>query len=536
MQPHPRRGKRESLKLASLNIRGRVSTIGGFRQEKWFEINNLLNSHRIALLAVQESHLTDELARDVNSAFDGRLKVLHSPLPDNNNAAGVAIVINKDMLNASEVTCETIIPGRAILATISRPSETTLNVLNVYAPNDTKRNEEFWGELNNALESSPQRKPDIMLGDFNLVEDSLDRLPCHPDDPNAVAALGTLKANYSLIDGWRRTNPERRAYTHQHIPNASQGRIDRIYISDELLRPAAEWQITNSPIETDHWMVSVRVSTPEAPHIGKGRWQIPTYVIDHRGVLEEIDTMGKAALGEMEATRYRRTATNNPQTIFATLKTKIIALCRSRAKKIHPTIMNKIKKQKDKLDTILNDPLVPEEDRMLESITIKTNILELERILFEVNRTYAKTKQHVHAETICRDWIRSNRARKPRDTIYRLYNPLDAVRQPESDSERMAQRAKEYHDRLQQNDRDPTQDPDPAKLNQVLENITTRTTPDQKSKLANYLAWGESHRAISESGNDKAAGLDGIPMELWKRMSARFDAFIDQPQTHTVTS
>ena len=96
-----------------------------------------------------------------------------------------------------------------------------------------------------------------MLGDFNLVEDSLDRLPCHMDDPNAVAALGNLKANFDLVDGWRRTNPDKRAYTHQHAPNASQGRIDRIYISNELLHPATEWQITNSPIETDHWIVTL---------------------------------------------------------------------------------------------------------------------------------------------------------------------------------------------------------------------------------------------------------------------------------------
>ena len=512
-----------------MNIRGRVSTIGGFRQEKWFEIYNLINSHRIALLAVQESHLTDELARDVNSAFDGKMKVFYSPLPDNNNAAGVAMVVNRGLLNASEITCETIVPGRAILASIPRPSGTTLNVLNVYAPNEARRNEEFWTELDGSLENPPQRRPNIMLGDFNLVEDGLDRLPYHLDDPNAVAALGNLKANLDLVDGWRRTNPDKRAYTHLHAPNASQGRIDRIYISNELLRPATEWKITNPPIETDHWVVSVKVSTPEAPHIGKGRWQIPTYIIDHQGVLEEINSISKTALEEMEATRYRRTLTRNPQTIFAAFKAKTISLCRAHARRIHPTITNKIKKQKAKLDAILNDPLIPDDDKMLESITIKTNILELERILFESSRTYAKARHHVHAETICKDWIRSNRAKKPRDTIYRLYNPLDEARQPETDSTQMAQRAKEYHEHLQRKDRDPTQDPDPAKLDQILENITARTTPGQKSKLANYISWGDAHRALTESGNDKAAGLDGIPTEMWKRMSARYDAFADQP-------
>jgi len=95
VQAQPRQIKREFLKITSLNIRGRVSTIGGFRQEKWFKIYNLLNLHRIALLAIQESHLTDKLARDVNSAFNSKLKVFYSSLPNNNNAVGVVIVVNR---------------------------------------------------------------------------------------------------------------------------------------------------------------------------------------------------------------------------------------------------------------------------------------------------------------------------------------------------------------------------------------------------------------------------------------------------------
>ena len=100
------------------------------------------------------------------------------------------------------------------------------------------------------LITPPQRRPNIMLGDFNLVEDGLDRLPCHLDDPNVVAALRNLKANLDLVNGWRCTNPDKRAYTHLHAPNVSQGHIDRIYISNKLLRLAAEWQITSPPVET----------------------------------------------------------------------------------------------------------------------------------------------------------------------------------------------------------------------------------------------------------------------------------------------
>lgn len=100
---------------------------------------------------------------------------------------------------------------------------------------------------------------------------------------------------------------------------------------------------------------------------------------------------------------------------------------------------------------------------MLESIVIKTEMLELERILFESNRTYAKAKHHVHAETICRDWIRTNRAKKPRDTIFSLFDPLAEETTPTHDSIKMACAAKNYHKKLQHKDRDPSIPPDHQK-------------------------------------------------------------------------
>jgi ribonuclease HI len=88
----------------------------------------------------------------------------------------------------------------------------------------------------------------------------------------------------------------------------------------------------------------------------------------------------------------------------------------------------------------------------------------------------------------------------------------------------MAKKAKEYHETLQRIDRDPHVQPDPQKINAILSNIKTRTTPPQKCELAKPLSWGKIHQALHESANDKAAGLDGIPAELWKMLSKRYDS------------
>ena len=106
-------------------------------------------------------------------------------------------------------------------------------------------------------------------------------------------------------------------------------------------------------------------------------------------------------MDDMERTQYRRTNKNNPQSLFNTFKINIITHCRTCAKVVHPTILNKIEKLKNRLNEVNNNTTTPEDDRMLESIVIKMEMLELERILFKSNHTYAKAKPHVHTETIC---------------------------------------------------------------------------------------------------------------------------------------
>ncbi|KAF9780750.1 Endonuclease/exonuclease/phosphatase, partial [Thelephora terrestris] len=336
-------------------MRGRNSYLQGFRQEKWFHIYRVVNSYKVAVLAIQEAHLTDELAANINTAFETKISVYHSPLPETRNAAGVAFVINKGLLNAEKVTYEEIIPGRAIIAKIKWHGDATIKILNIYAPNDTAENEAFWDKLRDATTRKPEWKPDILLGDFNVVEDSLDRLPCHPDNAGAVAALGELKSHLNLIDGWRRTHPDKREYSHTQSSNTSQSRIDRIYITNELLAPATDWKIDPPLIETDHWLVSTNVTTPEAPEIGRGRWQIPTYLLENETVMNDLNTLGRKTLDKIETNKYRRTNTVNPQTIYASFKTDLVETCRKHAKVIHPTITNKIAKLKKKLISMNNN-------------------------------------------------------------------------------------------------------------------------------------------------------------------------------------
>src|SRR5271154_2086584 len=84
-------------------------------------------------------------------------------------------------------------------------------------------------------------------------------------------------------------------------------------------------------------------------------------------------------------------------------------------------------------------------------------------------------------------------------------------------STKMAEIARNYHDQLQL--QDLTMGPDHARaMEKVLNTITEKTPQVDKLKLKTLLAEEEVLQALNASPSGKAAGMDGIPYELWKTL------------------
>ncbi|KAG1745583.1 Endonuclease/exonuclease/phosphatase [Suillus occidentalis] len=315
---------------------------------RWPHINQLVKEKKIGVLALQETHLTKE-DEDVLNATPGlRIHIISSIDPARTNAKGVAIVINKMLLGTSGIKTHEIVPGRAILTIIPWLKDTPIRILAIYAPNDATTNQRFWELIQMKLRNLP--KPDVMLGDFNAVEDSLDRLPAK--------------------DGWRHENPNTLSYTFSQsaYQGGSQSRIDRIYISTELLPYSKEWDIAPPGIHTDHQLVSARISR-------KGRWSLPLFVLKDKDLSEQIITMGKSLQTEIEKCSNQRTDDMNPQLAFSRFKTKAIHLCRTAAKKAIPKKMNQLKSQ---LKTTLEDESLTEEDKRIIGSHIQEKLNQIE--------------------------------------------------------------------------------------------------------------------------------------------------------------
>ena len=102
------------MKVASLNMRGRFHN----GTDKWLHINQMMRDDKIAILALQETHLNQDQTDNINTMFQDTLHVIASADPENCMSKGVALVINKRLLGTRDVDHYELCPGRALLISL----------------------------------------------------------------------------------------------------------------------------------------------------------------------------------------------------------------------------------------------------------------------------------------------------------------------------------------------------------------------------------------------------------------------------------
>ncbi|KAI0779129.1 Endonuclease/exonuclease/phosphatase [Irpex lacteus] len=380
--PRTRNPKKNSRKTAA-TIQGRGSTDQHQISNKWNRINQMLRTNKIAVLAVQETHLDSEHVQSLHTYFANRLHIIPSiPNERASTSRGVAFVINKERLDYTKTSTIDIIPGRAIMS-----------ILNVYAPNPHNENEQFWRDILEEWNTRQLDPPDLLLGDFNIVEEKIDRRPMRPDPYGPVSALQELYNHFNMIDAWRETNPREREFTYAQETGGSLSRLDRIYMTREVARATNQWMI-NPPegITTDHAMVTVSLTDKKLP-----------------------------------------TQERNPQTIWDGFKNEsIIGTARKLAKVKIPKLANRIRKKKDQRHELLNRPEAEDDDTIRgEAALLLEEIKDLEARRFNRARKAVATNNWLYGEKINKSWISmAEAAAEYHDRLQR-----DGMRPEEDDQE-----------------------------------------------------------------------------------------------------
>ena len=119
-------------------------------------------------------HLMDKLADQFETLFGNKPCLLHSLDPTTHNAKGVVIILNKRLIKTEGLTMNTLIPGRAISILLPWYNNQHIDIMVIYALNHPTKIREFWTTIMAKTNANPSLKPNIVLGDFNLVKDSID--------------------------------------------------------------------------------------------------------------------------------------------------------------------------------------------------------------------------------------------------------------------------------------------------------------------------------------------------------------------------
>ena len=443
------RKTKASIKLATLNMKERAAaSLGPSQISKWTEISSIMRTQRISVLAVQETHLTEEHVESIHTLHGKRIQVINSsPL---SNSAGVAFVLNRELTNVQDLSYTVLVPGRAIVVTTKWHQSNEITLLNVYAPNRYPDHLNFWDEVRSKLRATGTC-PDFLMGDFNIVEDPLDRAPARNDDEPATTALRDLRMENTLVDAWRHSFPDTRMFTYRSN-TGMQSRLDRIYAKEPHVRHLFQWDAGPSGVPTDHDIVSVRFAPSEAPYVGEGHWTWLPFLIADPLFLAQVTKLGLKLEEALTNIGEHHTNANNPQREWQTFKKEITQLAKKTARAATARIDNKVRSLKRDIAKLANnETLDTDKNTRLDEALLHSELDHLEKKRRSTVRARAQAQWVCKGETVSKYWTKTNSEKKPKDTIQRLTLPGSKPPKYTTRSEEMAKIGWDYHDAIQKN-------------------------------------------------------------------------------------
>jgi hypothetical protein len=402
-----------------------------------------------------------------------------------------------------------------MLFTLPWHSNLTLTILNIYAPNVHSESQAFWESLDLEWDRQGLPPPDIMLGDFNIVEDAIDRLPSHTDPQSVVTSLDSLRSKFRLQDGWRATNPNTKCFSFLQKGTGAQSRIDRIYTTTDIIKTAVDWEVTTTALNTDHKMVYVKVIDQKAPYIGRGRWTMPLYMLKDKALILDIQRFSRELKDKLD-NREQRSPVVNPQVHFQNFKDEIVKVTRKKAKVAVSKMNLQIQWLQEECKNLLKSQSVDTIETQHSLGLIEERIAQLENHRYKKARTATAANNRLQGETISKYWSEVNKSKTPRDAIYALEKPNTNPVEYKTKSKNMAQLARNYHHNLLQAGLDTPPDERETVIAEVLASVHPEDTlPDADStSMGSKLSEQDVLEALKSSKNGISTGINGLPYEL----------------------
>lgn len=156
-----------------------------------------------------------------------------------------------------------------VLSVLIHVGNSTCNIVNIYAPNTVSDRKTFFERLHDYFLS---RGVLIIGGDFNCVDNSIDKF--HSDDVHSIdkTSLCSLKSAFSLGNVWCKHHPQAISFTSSNSNETQASRLDRFFVSKSLLSSTCSSKIFPC-ILSDHDFVDFEFAT-NLPGCKSGIWKL----------------------------------------------------------------------------------------------------------------------------------------------------------------------------------------------------------------------------------------------------------------------
>lgn len=139
-----------------------------------------------------------------------------------------------------------------------------------------------------------------------------------------------------------------------------------------------EWCIEPVGVKTDHNLVSVLMTTPSAPVVGKGRPVFPLHLLKDKKLTKLMKQEGLSAIQELNDLEHvPRTPERNAQTVLMKLKNNWMTIARKYEKTIVPKLVKEIALLEERARVLQNMGGILVDERAEEIGTVMTQLRQL---------------------------------------------------------------------------------------------------------------------------------------------------------------
>lgn len=451
-----------------------------------------MTRHRIDVIGLQETHCPNDSAEYLWNQDFPSMNVFWSH--GTSHSCGVAICIAR-RLNPSNILLRRDDSGRFL--SISFHVESTHHTFTcMYAPTNTPDRMTFFRKHLSPVASTNNH---VIVGDFNTALTTLDRLhPTARPDPSAAYLTSLLRRN-NLTDLFRTRHPQTPGYTWKRPDGTQMTRLDFILGTEDVTPKVTS--VTIWPIAwSDHSLVIAQ--TTDGPQRGHGYWKLNVSLLKDEEYCKRVTHFWES----WQCQKFRF-----PSIIdwWDVAKAHIRDISREYGAKL----ANEKNQRRRELERAIEkcQRLVASNQSQFNSL-LRQHEKSIRDMDNEI-RIGAKIRSRVQwaeeGEKSTRFFFGLEKHKGQTSTISELLDNQGQVKHTTRDM--LETTAKFYEDLFTPNSLDQTA------TNQLLRSLDKRLSAEERTMLDSKLNSDECLQAAKSLSTNKAPGIDGLPIEFYRR-------------------